>query len=119
MGKLTTHVLDTALGRPAAGLTIELWRMDEPPQHLKSIVTNVDGRADKPLLEGEALTTGVFELRFRAGDYLRQQHPTLLGPTEPLFLDIIPIRFGIADAKQHFHVPLLLQPFGYATYRGS
>ena len=119
MGKLTTHVLDTALGRPAAGLTIELWRMDEPPQHLKSIVTNLDGRADKPLLEGEALTTGVFELRFRAGDYLRQQHAAVLGSTEPLFLDVIPIRFGIADASQHFHVPLLLQTFGYSTYRGS
>ena len=119
MGKLTTHVLDTALGRPAAGLTIELWRMDEPPHYLKAIVTNLDGRADKPLLEGEAFMPGKYELRFKAGDYLRQQHGALLGSTEPLFLDVIPIRFGIADAGQHFHVPLLLQPFGYATYRGS
>ena len=119
MGKLTTHVLDTALGKPAAGLTIELWRMDEAPQQLKSIVTNSDGRADQPLLEAGAFTTGTYELRFRAGDYLRQQHVGLKGSTEPLFLDVIPIRFGIADASQHFHVPLLLQPFGYSTYRGS
>jgi 5-hydroxyisourate hydrolase len=112
MGKLTTHVLDTAQGKPAAGLKIELWRGD---QLLTTVTTNADGRADKPVLEGDAFKVGQFELRFHAGDYLRR------GGTlaEPLFLDVIPIRFGIADALQHYHVPLLLSPFGYSTYRGS
>lgn len=112
MGKLTTHVLDTALGKPAAGLHIEVWQ----GELVKSVVTNADGRADAPLLEGADFTAGQYELRFFAGDYLRSQGSKLL---EPLFLDIIPIRFGIADASQHFHVPLLLSPFGYSTYRGS
>lgn len=112
MGRLTTHVLDTALGKPAAGLRIEVWQ----DQLIKSVVTNADGRADAPLLEGAAFTSGQYELRFFAGDYLRGLGLKL---AEPLFLDIIPIRFGIADASQHFHVPLLLSPFGYSTYRGS
>jgi 5-hydroxyisourate hydrolase len=112
MGKLTTHVLDTALGKPAAGLRIEVWRNTL----LKTITTNADGRADAPLLEGEHFTSGQYELRFFAGDYLRMQNSKLV---EPLFLDVIPIHFGIADASQHFHVPLLLSPFGYSTYRGS
>ena len=112
MGKLTTHVLDTALGRPAAGLRIEVWR----ESLIKSIVTNADGRADAPLLEGAAFTAGQYEVRFFAGDYLRGLNLKLV---EPLFLDVIPIRFGIADASQHFHEPLLLSPFGYSTYRGS
>ena len=112
MGKLTTHVLDTALGKPAAGLRIEIWQK----QLLKTVVTNADGRADGPLLEGAAFTNGLYELRFFAGDYLRSLGSKL---PEPLFLDVIPIRFGIADASQHFHVPLLLSPFGYSTYRGS
>jgi 5-hydroxyisourate hydrolase len=112
MGKLTTHVLDTALGKPAAGLRIEVWQ----GELVKSVVTNADGRADAPLLEGADFISGQYELQFYAGDYLRS-----LGYhfAEPLFLDIIPIRFGIADASQHFHVPLLLSPFGYSTYRGS
>jgi 5-hydroxyisourate hydrolase len=112
MGKLTTHVLDTALGKPAAGLRIEVWK----DGLIKTIVTNVDGRADGPLLEGAAFVTGQYELRFFAGDYLRALGSKL---PEPLFLDVIPIQFGIADASQHFHVPLLLSPFGYSTYRGS
>ena len=112
MGKLTTHVLDTALGKPAAGLKIEVWQ----GQLLKTITTNSDGRADAPLLEGAAFSAGTYELRFYAGDYLRGLGMRL---SEPLFLDIIPIHFGIADASQHFHVPLLLSPFGYSTYRGS
>ncbi len=112
MGKLTTHVLDTALGKPAAGLKIEVWG----DELLKTIITNSDGRADAPLLEGVAFSTGCYELRFFAGDYLRSLGLTL---AEPLFLDVIPIRFGIADASQHFHVPLLLSPYGYSTYRGS
>jgi 5-hydroxyisourate hydrolase len=112
LGKLTTHVLDTALGKPAANLKIEVWR----DGLLKTIHTNSDGRADAPLLEGDAFTTGNYELRFHAGDYLRKLG---MKQTEPLFLDVIPIHFGIADASQHFHVPLLLSPFGYSTYRGS
>lgn len=112
MGKLTTHVLDTALGKPAAGLVIEVWREGL----LKTVVTNADGRADAALLEGAAFTSGHYELRFHAGDYLRALGGKI---SEPLFLDVIPIRFGIADAAQHFHVPLLLSPFGYSTYRGS
>ena len=112
MGKLTTHVLDTALGKPAAGLHIEVWQ----EELVKSVVTNADGRADAPLLEGADFTSGQYELQFFAGDYLRSLGYNF---AEPLFLDIIPIRFGIADASQHFHVPLLLSPFGYSTYRGS
>ncbi len=112
MGKLTTHVLDTALGKPAAGLRIELWT----DKLIKTVTTNSDGRADAPILEGAALNKGQYELRFFAGDYLRGLKLNL---AEPLFLDVIPIRFGIADPTQHFHVPLLLSPFGYSTYRGS
>jgi len=112
MGRLTTHVLDTSLGRPAAGLKIEVWG----ESLMKTIHTNADGRADAPLLEGDALTAGTYELRFFAGDYLRKQNLKLV---EPLFLDVIPIRFGVSDAKAHYHVPLLLSPFGYSTYRGS
>jgi 5-hydroxyisourate hydrolase len=112
LGKLTTHVLDTARGKPAAGLRIEVWR----DGLLKSIITNSDGRADAPLLEGSEFSSGQYELRFFAGDYLRMLGSDL---AEPLFLDVIPICFGIADASQHFHVPLLLSPFGYSTYRGS
>ncbi len=115
MGRLTTHVLDTASGKPAAGLKIELFRAgaDNP---LKSIRTNADGRADAPLLEGDAFATGQYELHFHAGDYLRAIGTEL---PEPAFLDVIPIRFGIAEAGAHYHVPLLLSPYGYSTYRGS
>lgn len=113
MGRLTTHVLDTAHGKPAADLKIDVLRAGTL---VKTITTNADGRADKPLLEGGELVIGQYELRFHAGDYLRRQGPHL---REPLFLDVIPIAFGIADASQHYHVPLLLSPFGYSTYRGS
>jgi 5-hydroxyisourate hydrolase len=112
MGRLTTHVLDTSLGKPASGLKIEVWGKSL----LKTIFTNQDGRADQPLLEGDAFVAGQYELRFFAGDYLRATGMNLV---EPLFLDVVPIRFGIADAGQHYHVPLLLSPFGYSTYRGS
>jgi 5-hydroxyisourate hydrolase len=116
MGRLTTHVLDTARGTPAEGMKIEAYRLDGSPSLLKTITTNSDGRADGPILEGTALTRGEYELRFHAGDYLRKTAPKL---PEPLFLDIIPIRFGIADAGAHYHVPLLLSPYGFSTYRGS
>ncbi|HEX5645107.1 MAG TPA: hydroxyisourate hydrolase [Erythrobacter sp.] len=113
MGRLTTHVLDTARGKPAAGLKIDLYANNTI---LKSVVTNSDGRTGEPLLEGKDFGDGIYELRFHAGDYLKTQGASL---PEPFFLDVIPIRFGIADASQHYHVPLLLSPFGYSTYRGS
>ncbi len=113
MGKLTTHILDTAKGCPAQGIKIELYRGDEL---LRTMSTNADGRVDGPILDGDAFSPGSYELRFHAGNYIRQTTP---GLQEPLFLDIIPIRFGIADASQHYHVPLLLSPFSYSTYRGS
>ncbi|NMD07014.1 MAG: hydroxyisourate hydrolase [Phyllobacteriaceae bacterium] len=115
-GRLTTHVLDVQLGRPAAGLIIELWHVAAEPVKLKTTVTNSDGRVDEPLLQGAALKTGIYELRFRAGDYLHSVGASL---SSPPFLDVIPIRFGIASAAQHYHVPLLLAANGYSTYRGS
>ena len=115
-GRLTTHVLDTAAGKPAAGLKIELWSFGVSRTLLKTIATNNDGRSDGPMLQGKDFAAGTYELLFFAGDYLRKQG---LKAAEPLFLDVIPIRFGIADAGQHYHVPLLLSPFGYSTYRGS
>ncbi|WP_417683842.1 hydroxyisourate hydrolase [Roseibium sp.] len=116
MGRLTTHVLDTALGKPAEGLEIELWRCEEPAEHVSTHVTNSDGRVDGPILDGDRFSCGVYELRFKAGAYLKGTGQSL---PDPLFLDIIPIRFGIADQDGHYHVPLLLSPFGYSTYRGS
>lgn len=113
MGKLTTHVLDTANGKPAQGVKIEVFKGD---RLLKTASTNSDGRVDGALLEGDDFSIGSYELRFHTGDYLRQSGS---GLKEPLFLDIIPICFGISDPAQHYHVPLLLQPFGYSTYRGS
>ncbi|WP_285294462.1 hydroxyisourate hydrolase [Aureimonas altamirensis] len=115
-GRLTTHVLDTATGRPAAGMSIELFRLDGDRRvHLKTVVTNDDGRCDGPILSGADFSTGVYELLFHAGDYLRSTAP---GLPEPLFLDRVPIRFGMAEAA-HYHVPLLISPFSYSTYRGS
>jgi 5-hydroxyisourate hydrolase len=117
MGRLTTHVLDTATGRPAADMQIELWRMDQQsPACLRRVITNDDGRIDGPILEGAQFTVGQYELRFHAGDYLRAREAPI---SDPPFLDIVPIRFGIADARQHMHVPLLISPYGYSTYRGS
>ncbi|MCX5577605.1 hydroxyisourate hydrolase [Kaistia terrae] len=117
MGRLTTHVLDTAAGRPAAGLKIDLYRLGPDPILLKTVTTNADGRVDGgPLLEGAALEEGSYELVFHAGDYLRGVSDAL---PSTLFLDVIPIRFGIASAAEHYHVPLLISPYGYSTYRGS
>ncbi len=115
-GRLTTHVLDTALGRPAAGLRIALYSVKgNSHRKIKDVVTNADGRCDAPLLEGRDFRAGQYELVFFAGDYLRAGAAAL---PEPLFLDQIPIRFGMAEAA-HYHVPLLISPFGYSTYRGS
>ena len=117
MGRLSTHVLDTASGKPAAGLKIRLYalRGDERTL-LKSIITNADGRSDVPLLTGDELIAGIYELVFCAGDYHRTQGQRLASPP---FLDEVVIRFGIADPAAHYHVPLLLSPYSYSTYRGS
>jgi 5-hydroxyisourate hydrolase len=116
-GFVTTHVLDTALGRPAAGLKIEVYRLNgDEKKRLGSFTTNTDGRTDTPVIAGAEMAEAVYEFVFHAGDYLGREH----GPTDELrFLSIIPIRFGVGDAGQHYHVPLLLSPFGYSTYRGS
>lgn len=112
-GRITTHVLDTAAGKPAAGLKIDFYRLDGAARELIiSVATNDDGRCDEPLLAGDAMTAGTFELVFHVGDYL--------GRTDDVsFLDEVPVRFGIADPAAHYHVPLLVSPFGYSTYRGS
>ncbi|MCK4713141.1 MAG: hydroxyisourate hydrolase [Marinosulfonomonas sp.] len=116
-GYLTTHVLDTARGVPAAGLKIELfWIEGEARRHIRSLTTNDDGRTDSQILPAGEFTTGTYELVFHAGDYL---DATDTPPENPRFLNIIPIRFGISDIDAHYHVPLLLSPFGYSTYRGS
>ncbi|RWC54288.1 hydroxyisourate hydrolase [Mesorhizobium sp.] len=115
-GRLTTHVLDTATGKPAAGLSIALYHLEGKARtHLKTVVTNADGRCDKPLLANAEFRIGEYELVFAAGDYLRQQGLSL---PNPAFLDVIPIRFGMAEPV-HYHVPLLVSPYGYSTYRGS
>ena len=114
---LTTHVLDTARGRPAAGVRIALFRITGMShKKIAEAVTNADGRTDAPMLAGDALTAGVYELVFSAGDYLRASGQAGEGV---LFLDEIPIRFGISDGGAHYHVPLLISPFAYSTYRGS
>ncbi len=116
-GRLTTHVLDTASGAPAAGLAIRLYRLEgEGREHLKSVATNADGRIDAPLLDGAEMGAGVYELVFEVGAYLRGRGTDL---PDPAFLDAVPLRFGIADISAHYHVPLLVSPFGYTTYRGS
>jgi 5-hydroxyisourate hydrolase len=114
MPRLTTHVLDTASGKPAAGLRVVLRRAGAPAV-LSQATTNADGRLDKPLLDGEAFTPGACENTFHAGDYFRGQGVTL---AEPAFLDLVPVRFALAEARDT-HVPLLISPYGYSTYRGS
>jgi 5-hydroxyisourate hydrolase len=117
MGRLSTHVLDTAKGKPAAGVKIMLYRISgQSHRKIREVVTNADGRTDTPVLEGKDLTAGIYELVFGAGDYLRSTGQASEGI---LFLDEIPIRFGVPDVHQHYHVPLLISPFGYSTYRGS
>ncbi|MBS0438402.1 MAG: hydroxyisourate hydrolase [Proteobacteria bacterium] len=117
MGQLTTHVLDTHAGKPAAGVAIDLFKLDgDKRTRITSATTNTDGRIDGPLLQGAAFATGVYELDFHAGDYFRASGVAL---PQPAFLDRVTIRFGIADALAHYHVPLLLTPWSYSTYRGS
>ena len=116
MGRLTTHVLDTALGRPAQGVRIELFGLSGDRAPLVDTVTNADGRCDAPLLDQTAFSVGRYELVFHAGDYFRALGLDL---PDPAFLDEVAIRFGIAEPDSHYHVPLLLSPHGYSTYRGS
>ncbi|MFO1349777.1 MAG: hydroxyisourate hydrolase [Gammaproteobacteria bacterium] len=115
MGRLTTHVLDTARGKPAADLRIELHEVTNERRLLKTLITNRDGRTDGALLEGAGFKAGVWELVFHVGDYFRN---TGLELPDPPFLDQVSLRFGIAS-DEHYHVPLLVSPWSYSTYRGS
>jgi len=114
-GRLTTHVLDTHAGLPAAGVLVELFELDAKSPLVKT-KTNVDGRTDAPLLSGGPLRIGRYELRFHVGDYFAERN---LGLLQPAFLDVVPIRFAISEPEGHYHVPLLVSPWSYATYRGS
>jgi 5-hydroxyisourate hydrolase len=112
MGRLTTHVLDTASGKPAAGMWIELHQGDT---EIKKVLTNDDGRVDSSLLEGDAMIKGEFTLRFHVGDYYASKKMI----DAKKFLDVVPVVFFIDDPKAHYHVPLLVSPWAYSTYRGS
>lgn len=115
-GYLTTHVLDTARGCPAEGIAIALYAVSgNSHRKIAEAVTNADGRTDSPILPEDAFKPGTYELIFFTGDYLRA---TGQAGADPLFLDQVPIRFGMAE-EDHYHVPLLLSPYGYSTYRGS
>ena len=116
MGFLTTHVLDTAHGRPAVGVQIDLYRIDDGRHHVRSARSNNDGRCDGPLLAENEFCIGEYELVFHVGEYFAAIGGSL---PEPKFLNQVVIRFGIADEGQHYHVPLLVSPYGYSTYRGS
>lgn len=117
MGKLSTHVLDVTLGKPGVGVRVELYALEAGGKTLlKSEVTNQDGRCNAPLLEGAALRIGQYELVFAAGDYFYAQGVTL---PSPKFIDQVTIAFGIADPEQNYHVPLVVSPWAYSTYRGS
>ena len=112
-GKLSTHVLDLTTGKPAAGMKIELWSHGSAPKLLKTVTTNADGRTDAPLLDATAMAAGSYELVFFVKDYFAARK------TESPFLDRVPIRFAITDADAGYHVPLLVTPWAYQTYRGS
>ena len=112
-GKLTTHVLDLTTGRPAAGMRIELWNLEGKHTLLKAVTTNADGRTDEPLLDRTAMAVGAYELLFFVKDYFVIHH------RDSPFLDRVPVRFAIADATVGYHVPLLVTPWAYQTYRGS
>jgi 5-hydroxyisourate hydrolase len=117
MGRLTTHVLDTSLGCPGSGIDVKLYRVEgDQLTLLSSAITNADGRCDKPLLDGDTYATGVYQLHFLAGAYYRQQGVALAA--QP-FLDEVVLRVGIDAGQSHYHVPLLLSPYSYSTYRGS
>jgi 5-hydroxyisourate hydrolase len=118
VARLSTHVLDTSRGGPAEGVAIDVyfWGAGDRCEHLKSVATNADGRTDEPLLAGDSLRTGIYEIRFHAGKYFRQMETPM---PDPPFLDEITVRFGIADAGGNYHIPLLVSPYSYTTYRGS
>ncbi len=115
MGTLTTHVLDTATGRPAAGMRVQLYRLDVGRARIADARTNADGRCDAPLLSGETMTAGEYELVFHVGEYFAASAEE----PGPPFLGLVPVRFAIADAAAKYHVPLLASPWSYTTYRGS
>ena len=118
MGRLSTHVLDTTRGAPGAGVAVEVLRLeaDGAWRSLKSVRTNADGRTDEPLLTGASLVAGTYMLSFSVGDYFRAQGAEI---SDPPFLDVVPLRFTIADGNANFHVPLVMTPWSYSTYRGS
>jgi 5-hydroxyisourate hydrolase len=117
MGHLSTHVLDTAHGTPAAGLRVTFQRLDPAgPVTLRELVLNADGRADAPLLDASAMAVGRYRLCFEVAAYFRARGVAL---PEPPFIDVVQLDFGIADAADHYHVPLLVSPWSYSTYRGS
>ncbi|WP_428419852.1 hydroxyisourate hydrolase [Methylibium sp.] len=117
MGRLTTHVLDTMNGCPAAGMAVSLWRLAPgAAERIAELKLNDDGRADSPLLEGEALLAGCYRLVFSVAAYFKARGVAL---PEPPFLDEVPLDFGLADPSLHYHVPLLVSPWAYSTYRGS
>ncbi|MCX6118216.1 MAG: hydroxyisourate hydrolase [Proteobacteria bacterium] len=117
MGKLTTHVLDTANGKPASGMAISLYRCkDDSKQLVGSWMTNADGRCDAPILDGVNFHVGTYELVFAVASYFDRIGDSQVNPS---FLDLVPVRFSIADADAHYHVPLLVSPWSYSTYRGS
>jgi len=116
MSKLSTHVLDLTTGRPAPGLRIELRRLDPAPVLLKAVATNADGRTDAPLLGPEEMAAGGYEISFHVGEYFAGRGAA---GTLPPFLDVVPVRFRIADPNASYHVPLLMTPWAYSTYRGS
>jgi 5-hydroxyisourate hydrolase len=117
MARVSTHVLDTARGAPAAGVTVQVHMLrGEERALVATATTNADGRTDAPLLSGDTLQTGIYELAFQVGDYFRRTGAAL---TDPPFLDVVVVRVGIADAAGSYHVPLLVSPYGYSTYRGS
>ncbi len=117
MGELTTHVLDTSVGRPGRGMRVELFRLDGGRRDkLSELVTNDDGRGDGPVLAGERFVVGVYELVFHAAEYFAREGRE---PESPPFLDEVVLRFRVSAPREHYHVPLLLSPYGYTTYRGS
>ncbi|HEX9067474.1 MAG TPA: hydroxyisourate hydrolase [Ktedonobacterales bacterium] len=118
-GSLTTHVLDIVLGRPAENMRIELWQLDlagTGRTHVITVRTNHDGRVDEPLLHGDTFAAGAYELIFDVGEYFAMQALDLVSPP---FLGHVPVRFSVADPNAHYHVPLLVSPWAYSTYRGS
>ena len=117
MGFLTTHVLDTASGKPADGLRFELFRIFDGAKNLVTEQsTNIDGRCNNPIAADQEFTSGTYQIEFHVGEYFKEKGVIT---DDPAFLDVVPIRFGIASPEEHYHVPLLVSPYSYSTYRGS